>query len=408
MISVLVPSNCPDYRVHLALVLKSGNLASFDPQVIEFLDTFSKTVLLDEVTRQLPEMAVVAHWARKAHTLQLQAAFDEMRGDRLWVARGVALHFAPANVDSIFLYSWFLSMLAGNGNIVRLSQNRKEQVEVLLRALNLLLQQERFKVIQERSLILSYEHNEEVTQTLSESSHLRVLWGGDESVRRLRRVPMNPLASEVVFPDRFSLAALNAAKVLALNQDQLEELAGRFCNDAYWFDQMACSSPRLAVWTGDPASCCSAQDVFWAEVGQELANRGLKYPEVIGVNKLVSAYAAAGKGFADAIRPGITGPISRIHLADHANAEFRQIECGGGLFFETEIPDLSQLASLLRDRDQTLSYFGFERGDLLSLVHCLPTRAIDRIVPIGAALNFSAVWDGYNLLQAFTREIDLQ
>src|SRR5215472_14673875 len=157
MISVLVPSNCSDYRVHLALVLKSGNLASFDPQVIEFLDTFSKTVLLDEVTRQLPEMAVVAHWARKAHTLQLQAAFDEMRGDRLWVARGVALHFAPANVDSIFLYSWFISMLAGNGNIVRLSQTRSEQVGLLLARLNLLLEQPRFAAIRDRILIFSCE-----------------------------------------------------------------------------------------------------------------------------------------------------------------------------------------------------------------------------------------------------------
>jgi hypothetical protein len=33
---------------------------------------------------------------------------------------------------------------------------------------------------------------------------------------------------------------------------------------------------------------------------------------------------------------------------------------------------------------------------------------VDRIVPIGSALNFSVVWDGGDLLETFSREIDLQ
>jgi hypothetical protein len=37
----------------------------------------------------------------------------------------------------------------------------------------------------------------------------------------------------------------------------------------------------------------------------------------------------------------------------------------------------------------------------------LPSRAVDRIVPIGTALDFSMVWDGNSLMNVFTREIDL-
>jgi hypothetical protein len=408
MISVLVPTHCSDYELQLACVLKSRSLLSFDPAVIDFLDAFSKAVLLDDATRRSPEMAAVAHWMRKAHTLQLQGSFDKMRSDRVWVARGVALHFAPANVDSIFLYSWFLSMLAGNGNILRLSQNRNVQLDLLVARINLLLEQERFKAIRDRSLIISYEHNDALTQKLSESCHLRVLWGGDESVRRLRGVPMNPLGSEVVFPNRFSLAALDAEAVIGLDRSQLGKLAANFCNDAYWFDQMACSSPRLMVWVGSQANCGSAQELFWTEIERELVNRGLEYPEVVGVNKLVSAYVAAGMGFADRVHSDISGSVGRIHLAENADSDFRRIECGGGLFFEAEIPELNQIVSILSERDQTLSYFGFKRDDLNNLAHSLPIRAIDRIVPIGAALNFSAVWDGNNLLRSFSREIDLQ
>lgn len=389
-------------------MIATGTLVPFSCQVIEFLDAFSKAVLLNNTTRKLPEVAAVAHWMRKAHTTKLQAEFERMRGDRLRVARGIALHFAPANVDSIFLYSWFLSMLVGNSNIVRISQNRNESLELLLAAVNELLQQDRFTAIGDRSLILCYEHDDSVTRKFSEACHLRVLWGGDESVRRLRSIPMNPLASEIVFPNRFSLAAVNSSKVVGMDGNHLAGLAARFCNDAYSFDQMACSSPRLMVWVGSQEACSLAQKLFWAAINREIAKRGLEYPEVVGLNKLVASYVAAGSGFVDKVHADITAPVSRIHLAEQAPPSFRQIECGGGLFFEKEIPELHELTVLLNEKDQTLTYFGFERAELDKFARSVPTRALDRIVPIGSALNFSAAWDGNNLLQCFSREIDLQ
>ncbi len=408
MISVLLPHNAPDYESQLQRVIESGTLSPFDPLVIEFIDVVSKSVLLDDVMRGLPEMAAVAHWMRKAHTVELRKGFEEKRGDRIWLARGVALHFAPANVDSIFLYSWFISMLAGNANIVRLSPRRGPQVELLLATINRTLELGRFRPLLNRSLILSYERDDAVTRQLSESCQVRVIWGGDESVRQLRAVPMNPLATEIVFANRFSLAALNAEEILRIEKDDLEKLAARFCNDAYWFDQMACSSPRLVVWIGSKPRCDSAQELFWAKIANELIRRGLQYPEIIGMNKLVSACVAAGTGFADQIHPDVVGPVSRMHLAQGARPDFRGIDCGGGLFFETEIEELTQIVCLLTERDQTLSYFGFPQTELKQLAAGLPTRAIDRIVPIGAALNFNTVWDGYNLLQCFSREVDLQ
>jgi hypothetical protein len=219
---------------------------------------------------------------------------------------------------------------------------------------------------------------------------------------------MNPLAAEIVFANRFSLAVLNAEEVNVAEDKHVESLVGRFFNDSYWFDQMACSSPRLVVWVGNKSSCDAAKELFWPRVAGEVARRGLKYPEVIGLNKLVSAYLAAATGLSDNIRPDVTGPVSRIHLAPMENSQFRTIECGGGLFFETEIPELEDLASLLTERDQTLSYFGFPYKQLKKLALSLPARAIDRIVPIGAALTFNTLWDGGNLLQSFSREIDLQ
>jgi hypothetical protein len=408
MIFVLVPRTTTNIEEQMQQLIVGGTLPPFDPLVIDFIDAVSKAVLLDDTMRYMPEMAAVAHWMRKGHISELLAAFEERRAGRLWFARGIAVHFAPSNVDSIFLYSWFLSMLVGNANIVRLSQRRGEQVGLLLEKINLILEQDRFHPIKQRSMVLAYDHEDDFTEQLSQCCHVRVVWGGDESVRRLRAIPMNALGKEVVFANRFSVAVIRANEIDCSNDNQLTQLVERFCNDSYWFDQMACSSPRLIVWVGDESTCDLAKRLFWARVEKEVVRRSVQYPEIIGINKLVTAYVSAGLGLADNIEPSPTGLVTRIHLAPAAGPEFRSLECGGGLFFETEIPELKFLPPLLTERDQTLSYFGFCQEDFRKLALLLPTRAVDRIVPIGSALNFSAVWDGNDLLQTFSREIDLQ
>jgi hypothetical protein len=408
MITVLLPLIADDHERQLKSLIERNTLPPFDPLVIDFIDSVSKSVLLDKVMCRMPEMAAVAHWMRKGHLAELCASFKERQGNRVWVARGMVLHFAPSNVDSIFLYSWFLSMLAGNSNVLRLSHRRREEVRLILEKINLLMEESRFQPIKAGSLILAYEHDDAITQRLSQVCQVRVLWGGDESVRRLRAIPMNPLGMEVVFPSRFSLAMLNATEVSSADESALSRLAENFCNDSYWFDQKACSSPRLVVWVGESSNCDFAKRRFWSRVQEEITKRNIQYPEVVGIDKLVTAYVSAGLGVADSMEANLTGNISRVHLAPDATPEFRNLECGGGFFFESEVPDLTSLAGLLSQRDQTLSYFGFRLDEIREFALALPARAVDRIVPIGSALTFSTVWDGADLLATFCREIDIQ
>jgi hypothetical protein len=408
MITVLLPLIADDHERQLKSLIERNTLPPFDPLVIDFIDSVSKSVLLDKVMCRMPEMAAVAHWMRKGHLAELCASFKERQGNRVWVARGMVLHFAPSNVDSIFLYSWFLSMLAGNSNVLRLSHRRREEVRLILEKINLLMEESRFQPIKAGSLILAYEHDDAITERLSQVCQVRVLWGGDESVRRLRAIPMNPLGMEVVFPSRFSLAMLNATEVSSADESALSRLAENFCNDSYWFDQKACSSPRLVVWIGETSDCNFAKRRFWSRVQEEITRRNIQYPEVVGIDKLVTAYVSAGLGVADSMEANLTGNISRVHLAPDATPEFRNLECGGGFFFESEVPDLTSLAGLLSQRDQTLSYFGFRLDEIREFALALPARAVDRIVPIGSALTFSTVWDGADLLATFCREIDIQ
>jgi hypothetical protein len=218
---------------------------------------------------------------------------------------------------------------------------------------------------------------------------------------------LNPLATEVAFADRFSLAVLDAVSVAGADTAAMGNLVSRFCNDAYWFDQMACSSPRLVVWVGPLDTCLMAQGRFWPAVSDEVKRRNIHYDPTIGLNKLVSSYVAAATGASDLVHPDVTGSVSRIHLARNGGRPFREIQCGAGLFLEGELEGLEPLAAVLTQRDQTLSYFGFSADRLRQFARSLPTRAIDRIVPVGSALEFGTVWDGSNLFRVFSREVDV-
>jgi hypothetical protein len=53
-----------------------------------------------------------------------------------------------------------------------------------------------------------------------------------------------------------------------------------------------------------------------------------------------------------------------------------------------------------------LTQFGFSETELLDFAaRAASSGAIDRIVAFGQALTFDRFWDGYDLLQAFTRTV---
>jgi hypothetical protein len=77
--------------------------------------------------------------------------------------------------------------------------------------------------------------------------------------------------------------------------------------------------------------------------------------------------------------------------------------CAGGYFSEYGINSLDDIASIVTAKYQTLAYYGFEKAELTRFVTENKLFGLDRIVPIGETTAFSLTWDGYNLIDTFTR-----
>jgi len=78
-----------------------------------------------------------------------------------------------------------------------------------------------------------------------------------------------------------------------------------------------------------------------------------------------------------------------------------------GYFFEFNIDNLDQINPIISQKYQTLAYFGFEKSSLNEFILKNNFKGIDRVIPIGKTADFALTWDGYNLIEHLTRNIQI-
>ena len=377
-------------------------LNPFDSAALTFVDQLSASLLRSPEARLYPELVALAFWMRRANLEALRRSLADRVGGALLVPRGTVFHIAPSNVDTIFVYSWFLSLLVGNRNIVRLSTKHSIQTEILVRAIATLLERAEHAPVTDRNLLVRYAANDAINARFSAVCDVRVIWGGDDTVARVRAVPLPATATEVSFANKYSLALIHAEGWLAAAEAMRDQWAERFYNDAYGFDQMACSSPRLVLWVGERAVVDSAGGDFWVRVARRVSARTERFGDADYVNKLVAADSLAIDANVH-LRSGEGNDLVRVWL-DEPDLHVER-HCGAGLFFEARIDSLAALRPLLSRAVQTLTYAGFAPDELRRFVAEAPLAGIDRIVPVGQALDFAPVWDGFDLMRVFMREV---
>ncbi len=383
----------------------SHTLSPFDPELLEFCTAFSHMLFQNQDAKRFAELQALAFWMRRSALFRLREEFEKLQtADTCLVPRGLVFHIPPANVDTIFIYSWLVSALVGNRNVLRISHHVSEPTRILCRLFNDSLGKAG-AALRNNTIVVQYGHEEEITRAISALADVRVIWGGDASISSIRSIPVPPHCKELTFADRCSFSLIRASKFLQVNEATRTQLASNFYSDTYWFDQRACSSPRLLIWLGNQEECAQAGELFFAMLQHELQRRGYVSDTSQSVNKLT--YLA--QSILD--RPVIAARrlSNELMVADLGSLqEPRREHCGGGFLFQFRIERIEELADHVARRDQTMTCFGFEPSELRGLVRLLNGRGIDRVVPIGNALTFQRFWDGYDLLAELARHVYLE
>ena len=379
-------------------IKKFSPLAPYSDEVCNFLSDLSSAIMKDSRYRDFPDVATVAFFARSGNIKRLKKNFVD---NNFRLGKGLAFHITPSNIPVQFIFSYFLGILAGNANIVRVASKNFPQTDFLCEVMNKVLSQPEHKKISEMTAFVRYDRDSDWTKIFSSQCQVRVIWGGDATVQSIRKNPLPPKSIDIVFPDRYSLAIFDESSVESLNGDELQKLAQNFYNDTYLVDQNACSSPHLILWKSSATS--EGRKKFWSAV-RELVKVKYDLPPIKATSKYTT-FCQNAMTFSE------VGKLSRednfLYRADLKNifAGIENLRGIFGLFYEYDLNSLADLKNIVTEKFQTLTYFGFEPKELTTEVVKNNWLGIDRIVPVGRALDMSTVWDGYDLISQMSRII---
>ncbi len=373
----------------------------YNENICNFISEFSKELNNNKFSKNFPDIKTLAFWCRKKNILNLKKKFIS---NKTRVGLGLIFHITPSNIPTNFAYSLIFGLITGNSNIVKVPSKKFEQISIICDALNKVLNKKKFSSAKKMITIVRYRDNDNYTKKISSICNARLIWGGDETIKNIRMFKLQQRAIDIAFADRYSFCAIDTKKFLKLNKYETILLTNKFYNDTYLVDQNACSSPHLMVWLGKNMS--EARNKFWNTLYKSVSKK-YDMPEIASIDKYnkLCKNILSYKNLKQQEKYG--NSIYTVMLKN-LDKNPNNIRGKWGFFYEYNTDNLNKIAKYINNKYQTFTYFGLEKNVLKNFILNNNLSGIDRIVPIGQALEIDLYWDGYDINKILTRVVDIK
>lgn len=324
------------------------------------------------------------------------------------MGRGLAFHISPSNVPINFAFSLAFGLLSGNANVVKLPSKRYAQVHLVCDVIQKLWKREEFSVLAQQNLILSYDWKGEMTKIISNCCNIRIIWGGDGTINRIRRYPIQPRTIELVFADRYSFGVIDCQVLNKSSEEELWHLAEGFYNDTYAMDQNACSTPHMVFFLkGDKVDNEKARSRFWNAVYEVAAER-YELEDIKVSDKYLELCKIAVNQPTCRLILKMENLLYVVGVSKLGACGVTEYRGQFGLFYQCEIESLDEIVPYIESKVQSVMYYGVDKDDIKGLLKENHLMGVDRIVPFGRALDMGVYWDGYDIVTQMARKIDVQ
>ena len=371
----------------------------FNNLVIDFLVDFSNELRKFKKINSFPDLIYLIFWCNKNKNLS-----NYFNDNCLRLGRGLIFHICPSNVPTNFIYSFFFGLLSGNSNIVKVPSKDFKGKKIILSVVKSLFNRKKYINLKKANCFIQYNDKDEITKKISSICDARVIWGSNKTVNDIRKMWIPERAIDLTFPDRYSLSVINLDRLKKEKSDQVKLLAKRFYYDGYMMNQLACNSPHFVFWTGKINK--KLQDYFWSQLSK-IVEKKFIFDDVHVVDKYTNLMENIinQKDFKN-----IKMFKNNLYVIDPGSKtnQIENIRGINGTFFQKNINQIKDLKNFITKKCQTVSYFGFTKDQLKYFLLNNNLLGIDRVVPIGKALEIDIVWDGYETTKSLSRIISLE
>ena len=370
----------------------------FKNEILDFFDAISKIILSKKRFKIFPDLVAFGFWCRKKNLINIKKGYQQEQ-----TGRGLVFHICPSNIPLNFAFSLAFGLLSGNCNIVRLPSVEFEQVKLLCDVINKITNKKRFKPLKKKILLISYNRSDKVSKILSIKSDARMIWGGDETIKKFKSFETKPRCVDLTFSNRFSVSLINSKTFSKLDNLKRKRVINNFIKDCFTMDQQGCSSPKAVFWVGKNLK--KDQENFWKEVNENL-NKKNNF-DLAKTNKKINQihkdilsspnhYKINSSNF-QTVRVNL--------LKNKKNIQIENFQAGYGTFVEISIRNTKDLKKYISEKCQTITQFGFSSDAIRKIIINENFRGVDRIVKMGMAFEISNIWDGYDIINNLSRKI---
>jgi hypothetical protein len=391
----------------ITYLVGDGNISNkaispYSDIVCELLADISLSLKKQKNISDYPDLIALSFWCRKGNLAILKNKFYKTNHIRL--GRGLVFHIPPSNVPVNFAFSLCFGLIAGNSNIVRVSSKYMPQVDIICEVINTLLKQSKYSEIKNHISVVQYQYSDRVTSLLSLLCDARIIWGGDKTIQDIRQYPIAPRCVDIAFSDRYSISVLDSHIIERITPQEITKLAAGFYNDAYTMDQNACSSPHIVFWHGKASS--KGKERFWNAV-YEVAASKYELTKIKAVDKYSKLLDESIKDSNIIKVVNIENLLTYVEIKE-LNNNLHQYRGVNGLFYSFQLEDINSLSEIVNNKYQTLTYYGVDKSILENFIIENSVSGIDRIVPVGRALDMDVIWDGYDVISYLSRIVDIK
>ena len=308
--------------------------------------------------------------------------------------KGVVFVVASSNIELLSLYNWGISFLCGNMTIARISRRLKmERIDSIVSIIKDVLQ-EGFN-----DVFFQDDESNNMTRALTSICDVRILWGSNKTIEEIRKEYTCSMQEDIAFLGKKSMTLINAGAVIEATHSEKNKLIKNLWNDTLELSFNACSSPhKICVIGGKTEREDSVHELL--ELLRDKSKKDSITNGFITTNNLLESQlrAITEKEYRAGYK--LRGKYMRITSKTDGVDDDISVEVIG-------VDTLEEVTKIMKKtKPQTLTYFGMRSSELQELVNKENSFMPDRIEKVGNALSFDVVWDGINLFERLSKQVN--